>query len=221
MFSSLHQNNYTISDLQFRLRLLKFAILYTRRFVPDQNNIAALDLHRLRGQNHDRMATFSTQADPMLMDGPVSFPAEDLQPDPANFPDGRKERPPSRDARSSNQTPLLDIIPTFMTLSATQKQLQESSVTDTWMRLAAGFMAQAVAEQILIYQSQTPKILQEAFAWGFDPGFEGVEGSEEWLINAMFYGEENEPITEWERIRDEHKGAVCMNRRMVHNEFRG
>ena len=102
---------------------------------------------------------------------------------------------------------LLDTIPIFMALSAAQISMQEGTITDTWMRLAAGYMAQAVAEQHLVYGSQHLETLQEAFSWGFDPECSAEEGTDDFQINAMFWGMDA-VVDGWDRIRDEHAQAV-------------
>jgi len=106
-------------------------------------------------------------------------------------------------------TSLQDTLPSFMALSAAQNAMQETSVTDTWMRLAADYMAQAVAEQYLVYKSKRPEVLHEAFSWGFDSESMAEEGSDEWLINTMFFGED-EVVTGWDEIRGEHMRAVSL-----------
>ena len=102
---------------------------------------------------------------------------------------------------------LLNTLPEFMALSALQTALQGATITSVWMNLAAGYMIQAAAEQYLVYGSKRPEMLQEAFAWGFDANCTAEDGSDEWLVNAMFFGED-EVLSGWERIRDEHMNAV-------------
>ena len=102
---------------------------------------------------------------------------------------------------------LLDTIPSFMALSAAANAIQESQITDTWMRLAAGYMAQAAVEQYFVYESLNDEVMKEAFGWGFDPETEVEEGSVDWLVNAMFLDEEAE-FESWHAIRDEHMQAV-------------
>ena len=121
-------------------------------------------------------------------------------------------RPDAISGRSSKlpSISLLDTLPSFMALSATQNALpEESKITDIWMRLTAGFMAQAVAEQYLVYNSQQTDVIREAFAWGFDEENGAEEGSDDYLTNVMFWDEEAEgPNSAWEEIRDEHMRAV-------------
>ena len=112
---------------------------------------------------------------------------------------------------------LLDTIPLFMAVSAAQISMQEGTITETWMRLAAGYMAQAVAEQYLVYGSQLQEVLQEAFSWGFDPECSAVEGTDDFQINAMFWGVDA-VVDGWDRIRDEHIQAVSLDPNLLCGE---
>lgn len=121
----------------------------------------------------------------------------------------RPDLSPSHGGSSQPSTSLLDSLPSFMALSAVfQTTTNQTTITDTWMRLAAGFMAQAVIEQYLVYGSTGDDVLQEAFAWGFDAECTAEEGSDEWEINAMFWGED-QVVPRWEEIRNAHLQAVC------------
>jgi len=102
---------------------------------------------------------------------------------------------------------LLDTLPLFMALSATQSVLQDRPITDVWMRLAAGFMAHAALEQCLVHDQQLSDAMVEAFAWGFNAESTADEGSEDWQINAMFL-DDDEEIAGWTKIRNEHIQAV-------------
>ena len=79
------------------------------------------------------------------------------------------------------------------------------------MRLAAGYMAQAAAEQYCVYGSHSGEVLQEAFAWGFDPECSEEEGSDEWQINALFFDEDESILRSWNKIRKEHMQAVSVH----------
>lgn len=102
---------------------------------------------------------------------------------------------------------LLDTIPLFMAVAAAQIAMQEGTITETWMRLAAGYMAHAAAEQYLVYGSQRQEVLQEAFSWGFDPECSAEEGTDDFQINAMFWAVDA-VVDGWDRIRDEHAQAL-------------
>ena len=128
-------------------------------------------------------------------------------------PSSQRLRSPSGTSEQQNHLhsiSLLDTLPSFIALSAAHISSQdEASITEIWMRLAAGYMAQAAAEQYLIYKSQRPDVLHEVFAWGFDDNSPAPEGTDEFTINAMFFDEEEEGANStWEHIRDEHMRAV-------------
>lgn len=99
---------------------------------------------------------------------------------------------------------LLDTLPFFMALSAAHNATRDDArVTNVWMLLAAGYMAQATMEQYLIYGARRSDLLQDAFTWGFDAECGAEPNSDEWRINAMFWGDD-EVIPGWDRVRDEH-----------------
>ena len=68
-------------------------------------------------------------------------------------------------------------------------------------------MAHAALEQSLVHDIPLPNALREAFAWGFDVASTAEEGSDDWQINAMFLGEDDQ-IAGWSEIKDEHIRTV-------------
>lgn len=104
-------------------------------------------------------------------------------------------------------TSLQETLPLFLTLSAAQNSLQQSTITELWMRLAAGYMAQAYAEQVLVYNNDRPTLLAETFWWRYQADCSAEEGSDEWQINKMFDADEN-VIRLWEDIKEEHMQAA-------------
>ena len=202
-------------NLHFRLRLLKFTVIFTKRSVPDEAN--------LPGLRHRRQE----QATPFRA-GSNGYAALKLPNMNEHFvPLGQANRrelighEPTAGIQTSKThdlcrptVSLLDTIPLFMALSAAQMSMQEGTITDTWMRLAAGYMAQAVAEQYLVYGSQRQETLQEAFSWGFDPECSAEEGTDEFQINAMFWGMDA-IVDGWDRIRDEHINAVSLKSKLL------
>lgn len=75
------------------------------------------------------------------------------------------------------------------------------------MRLAAGYIAQAYAEQVLAYENSHSSLLEEIFEWGCDSRCTAEEGSDEWRINEMFHADDD-VVTLWEHIKEEHMRAV-------------
>lgn len=107
----------------------------------------------------------------------------------------------------TGQIYLKETLPLFLALSAVQNSLQESTITELWMRLAAGYMAHAYAEQVLSLHETQPGLLEEIFHWSFDPSQAAEQGSDERMINEMFHANKD-IIGLWEDIKGEHVRAV-------------
>lgn len=113
-----------------------------------------------------------------------------------------------------NSPSLLDSLPEFIALcAAAHIILPSTEVTDMWMRLAAGYMAQAVIEQFLIFGAQGTSVIQQAFSYGFDGDSTAEEGSDEFQINALFFGEDMQ-LEGWNTIRESHIRAVSVQRKV-------
>ena len=217
IFRTIHAGYRGSRGLRFRLRHLKFAALYTRRMVISETTPSKTALQRLSDQRHHQAIAFRS-----IQQSLARLPLIDLN----EYHDPRYTAPikqqqslrgytprglsPNHVSSTSPSISLLDSLPSFMALSAVfQTTTNQTTITDTWMRLAAGFMAQAVIEQYLIYGLRGDEVLQEAFAWGFDAECTAEEGSDEWEINAMFWGDD-QVVPRWEEIRDAHMQAVCL-----------
>ncbi|KAL8949796.1 MAG: hypothetical protein Q9222_004124, partial [Ikaeria aurantiellina] len=115
----------------------------------------------------------------------------------------------SADYQPGSRVPngLYETLPMFLALSATQNTLQESTITELWMRLAAGYMAQAYVEQVLVCHNTDPALLQDTFRFGLtsDPG--AAEGNEDWQVHQMFTAD-NVIARLWEDIKHEHMQAA-------------
>jgi len=102
---------------------------------------------------------------------------------------------------------LLDLLPMFMTLSATKVGQANWNINSTWMNLAAELILQAALEQYLVFGAAGAEPLEAAFAWGWTKleNIESDEASEEFKVNEMFRDEEGQfEIPEWTRIRREY-----------------
>lgn len=206
----MHPDSQSGSDLQFRLRLLKFTALFTKRFTPSTTSPSRSMLQRVRSKRRKQANAFRPSGEDVnglnlpdlskyldLADDIPHIKKEKFSQDTV-FPDTKLPKP---------STSLLDTLPSFMALSAAENAMQGGNVTEIWMKLAAGYMAHAVAEQYLAYGSHSRDVLEEAFNYGFDPETTAEEGTDEWMVNAMFWGEDEE-IAGWYEIRDEHVNAV-------------
>lgn len=106
---------------------------------------------------------------------------------------------------------LQETLPLFLALSALQNSVQESTITELWMRLAAGYMAQAYAEQVLTCQGDRLGLLEEIFAWGmnFETSRLSKKGSDESQIIQMFNAD-SYVLRRWEDMKEEHIEAVSV-----------
>jgi len=232
VFHSNHPSAPTSPTVDFRLGLLKFTTLFTKRFNPSSSSsLSPAALSPLRLQRRERARLFRSHTDflagldlsPFATD---PFPASSLQ--------KQRQRRSKAFARSSDSdststvdsdTPaegpsetfygtsaslsLLDTLPPFMALCAAQTALHGNSPTDRFLRLAARYMAEAALEQYLVYGSAGTGPLLEAFAYGFDGASTADAGSEELAVTNMFWGGEDErEVQGWRVMREEHLRAV-------------
>lgn len=107
---------------------------------------------------------------------------------------------------------LQETLPLFLALSALQNSIQESTITELWMRLASGYMAQAYAEQVLTCQGDRLGLLEALFDWGmiFESSKQSTEGSDQFQIMQMFNADEH-VLERWENMKAEHIDAVSVS----------
>lgn len=215
----MHPGHHGNADIQFRLRLLRFTSLSASRFgsfnaVP---TISALrDMRRRqydRGKTSQSYNSFPEELKTIAVADLLLSPKSE---DHSHNNEQNHEQQLDSNAKlgeanctSPDSPSLLDTLPDFMAISAAQIMLQETIITDVWMRLAAGYMSHAVVEQILVYGIPGLEVLRQAFAWGFDENSNAEEGSDELQINAMFLREDG-VVESWDDIRDAHIRAVSM-----------
>ena len=223
VFRSNHPNEHGSATLQFRLRLLRFTALFTRRFGPSETGLKPKVLEEMRGQHQSRARGFLTDYDL----------GRDL--DVINLADSRLQNhelqlvfrslmlerfmpsEPLGFYGSKESLSLLDTLPLFMALSAAQNVLQGHNVTELWMQLAARYMTQACIEQYLVYGAWDAAIIKESFAYGFNPEFIADDQSDDLIITNMFWGGELEcEIQKWTEIRNEHLCAVSFKGYLWH-----
>jgi len=217
MFRAMHPDYHGSKGVQFRLRLLKFTIIFTKRAAPAETTPSVLELQKLRDRRQEQAQSFrSRDEDSMKLGLPELSeylePPNNLQIKPERFPHQETNSFGPDSAASCRPTPpaisLLVTLPFFMALSAAHNDMMdEARITRVWMLLAAGYMAQAAMEQYLLYGTQRSEVLREAFAWGFDTECGAHPGSDQWRINAMFWGDD-EVVLGWDTIRDDHWQAV-------------
>ena len=175
--------------------------MFTKRSAPGETMTSPSDLQSLREKRWEHARSFHcSNGQVKLPDLTSHFSLKDIM-------SITQEHTSQTGSPSHQSISLLDTLPAFMALSAAHNDMQETTITNMWMNLAAGYMVQAVAEQFLNHGWQSSQMLQSAFAWGFDANCLADEGSDEWQINAMFFGEEG-ILNGWDKIRNEHMQAV-------------
>ncbi|KAL9099410.1 MAG: hypothetical protein Q9163_005082 [Psora crenata] len=218
MHTAYHQDQ----NLQFRMRLLKFSALFAQWKHPLHLWMTPEDVQEFRRTPLVQSNAFrsgkweETNSDLLKLRKHLASPGETMHIKQEMVDSTTHNTTPYQDDEQpsgSNQLPpisLLDLLPHFMALSAAQIALQgHLRITDTWMRLAAAYMIQAVAEQYLVYDSARSDVLYKTFAWGFDEDTTAEEGTDDYFINVMFWDEEAEgPNARWEEIRDQHIRGV-------------
>ncbi|KAL8810126.1 MAG: hypothetical protein Q9200_002833 [Gallowayella weberi] len=136
----------------------------------------------------------------------ASFPSVTGQ--PHGIIEDRKESVAEHSSPEQQDTmSLQETLPLFLALSAVQNALQESTITELWMRLAAGYIALSYVEQVLIYNIDHPGLLERFFRWGYEADCDAEENSDEWYINKMF-GADESVVRLWEEIKEEHMQAA-------------
>ena len=217
IFQNLHLGHHGSEDLRFRLRLLKFAVLFTRRSTQMETTPSDLQLRKLRDEREEQVQVFTSKKSGAMRLNPQDLTEESVTPDNLRIKQERFTHdvtPFDRIDSDCHSMPpsvsLIDTLPMFMALSAAQNAtVNDAKITKVWMLLAAGYMAQAAMEQYINYDNHQVDVLREAFAWGFDPECVAEPESDEWRINAMFWGDD-EVIPEWDAVRDDHIQAVCI-----------
>ncbi|KAL9123215.1 MAG: hypothetical protein Q9187_000232 [Circinaria calcarea] len=215
IFRSKYSEEYGSATMQFRLRLLNFTALFTRRLVHSVTGIEPGVLETLRRRHRARAEAFLSH-DCILpgLDLAAIFGTESVTELRLSKQRQRMLEHFTPDAASAfygstASLSLLDTLPLFMAVSAAQKALQGNNVTELWMKLAARYMSQAVLEQYLIYGAKDSKVVEEAFAYGFSSHLMADADSDALIIADMFWeGEHEGEVVGWQEIRNEHLLAL-------------
>ncbi|KAF2234709.1 hypothetical protein EV356DRAFT_141639 [Viridothelium virens] len=228
-FKAKHPPQAISSDLKFRLRLLQFVSLFTRRLRPTTCSPTDESLQRLRNMHQTRATMRRTYIPPDFDESPRIwnvFPLSEI-----NLTINRelalkslKVKQAANNATYGFQSSvaMLDLLPLFMSLSAHLYQETGGEVKGRWLELAAEFMLQAALEQYLIQGTCGTEILHECFSFGWRPKdianrkakhrrnshhladheYQEMDKEEE-IINDMFYDEDNHTEIEgWKEIRE-------------------
>ena len=194
MFRALHPGFKPPLALSFRLRLLKFACLFTVCVSPE-----AFEILRYTANGQDAGIGNAER---------IGENMEGASQHDGHGNDIAKTASTSAFGGHTQTVTLLETLPSFMALSAAQNTGQGSNVTDVWLHLAGLYMAQAAIEQGLAGAEMDNNIIHNVFEkWTFDPNLNAPESSDEWQINAMFWGDD-EVVPEWEKIKEKYKQSV-------------
>ena len=215
IFRSNHPEEHGSTTLRFRLRLLKFATLFTRRLLPSETGIEPAVLKAMRKQHQAKAEAFLSHYQFMpglnlaTIFGTEAVPEHRLSQHRQDMLEYFTYEEAPVPFRSPTSLSLLDTLPLFIAVSAAQNVLQGHNITDSWMELAARYMAQAVLEQYLVYGAIGEKVIEEAFAYGFSADLMADADSDSLIIANLFWGGEHDgEMLKWAEIRNDHLLAV-------------
>lgn len=219
MFRCMHPEYHASPELRFRLRLLKYATHSANRFASSYASPTASATQALRDR-HRKRAEASPYHNRLPDNLNMDILAASFSPSFSKSYTARAKNSsvvscsptlPDLTPDAKSKTTLLDTLPEFMAISASMTMLDARNITETWMRLAAGYMSHAFMEQVLARGNVGLGPLLEAFAWGFDEFSNAADGSDEENINVMFLGEDG-TLKGWDDLREAHIRAVsaCM-----------
>lgn len=189
-------------DVNFRLRLIKFTSLYSKRNMPCEVTPPSAELEKLRRKHRRRAEEFYDSS------SDSSF-SDSLLEQRMGGPTRHQTSKPKRDEEVVS---LADLVPMFIGLSALRANLFEDdkvSAHEGWMDLAGEFMLQAALEQCLEYSDCSSTKLREIFSWGWRPNPTKSWDDEE-AVNGMFCDDEvMEEIRCWTETRSKYINLVC------------
>ncbi|KAF2096525.1 hypothetical protein NA57DRAFT_78128 [Rhizodiscina lignyota] len=197
----------TIDDkLRFRLRLLKFATLFTRRFVQSGTTPSAENLEALRQTLETRASEWFAEVEETLEVEAyfmqLGLPADRLQHTKDSFAHQLSLSPTSAAFYGTPESvSLLDVLPSFLVASSAMRDVFSTNITQMFMELAAEFMMQASLEQYLAYGNRGADPLKMCFAWGWRETPSSAL-QEEQEINKMFRDEDlDQEVDGWAAVR--------------------
>lgn len=212
VFQHQHPFHKASDTAKFRLRLLKFTVLYTQRFTIAECSLPLEILTAVREKHHERAQALLTNFDVLEGHEITALNVKESLPNETRehyrmhmIMRFSPDKSSSSHYGSELSLSILDTLPFFISLSAAQALIHGNYVTELWMRLAARYMAQAVLEQCLIYDMQGPEILQAAFAYGSDLNPSTVTNSDGLNLSWKCMGRETDL---WEKIRKAQINSV-------------
>lgn len=195
IYAPLHPNQPVVPSIAFRHRLLDFTAAFTRR--------------------KSYKATTYSVTEGLEGRAPLNRYNDEVHPHEIHVVDYDTRHSVKRVPAQLPSPSLLHTLPSFMALSAAQLNLQndEDQITELWMRLAAEYMVQAVVEQFAVFQVERSDVVDKAFKWGFDGDIQAEEGTDDYIVNTMFFDSEADGTsTAWVEIRNEHLKMVTKSK---------
>jgi hypothetical protein len=216
IFKARHPTYKADPELKFRIKLLKLVTLFTQRLTRNPTTPSKDSLEALRESNGERAWNWigdSADAPSSIFTNDAfdfQFPllAEEYERNRAHVLqqlDIPAEEDEIEDAfyGTPSYISLLDVLPTFVEVTAARNAMSASTLSERWMHLASNFMLQACLEQYLVVGAQGLHTIDEAFSWGYqnEPDVEAQQKTE---INEMFEDEDEDDGIEvkgWSAIK--------------------
>lgn len=226
IFKTRYSTHHPDPELRLRILLLRITTLFTQRLTSNPTTPPRSVIDDLRAANDVRARTWIASSGFQFND--ISHASRAIGQHPTlSLHDLERNRAhvlqqlgvPAEDEYyedafygTASCISLLELLPLFMEVSAVRRSMDESNLTEQWMKLACEFMLQACLEQYLVVGAQGSDALKEAFAWGY------VDGSDENMevdgidrltkvndsseLNAMFEDEDYETeVDGWKEMR--------------------
>jgi hypothetical protein len=231
MFKINHPSYKLADSLQFRLRLLRYSVLVTRRLISTSTNVPISALQSLKARNSARSKEWLSH-----QEGDSAKLFRRMQKRFAKLPG---TSPPSSTELRRNRVDILrhhyakttstmesdaierdideritlrDTLGEFMAITALMAtRLDETSVEEEWMEMAAEYMVQAVLESALVIGNLDEKLIEECFTWGPFKA-EKCCSSDDLMVSSLFAGEASSGsrVELWSRIRAEAVELVSL-----------
>ncbi|KAI9833855.1 MAG: hypothetical protein M1826_006378 [Phylliscum demangeonii] len=234
IFRRNHAAHTMPAALSFRVRLLRFTTLFTRRLFhsPSSPALEDVQVHRRR-QEESALAWLRHSAPGRKEEGwwkEVMPPALEHAPlSPSVLHQYRRRTLEVYKLRCRGDDDddddgggdddyyglpvsmsLLDLLAPFMALSAAVADVvDEFAISPLWMAMAADFMLQAALEQYRAYGEHGPAALVQSFAWGYDEdmgaGGRDHNDEDELGINRMFHSAGHSAIQTWHQLKTDRR----------------
>jgi hypothetical protein len=110
----------------------------------------------------------------------------------------------------TNSLSLLDLLPTFMVISADSiKRDRVQAYAGPWMEMATELCVVAALEQYILFGAEDDCPPREAFAWGYNDATTSNAADPYRTVNDLFELFKTVESTDWEAMRDQASLMVC------------